>query len=89
MSTGFAGRHVVGLVDLSIHVCLEIQNERYIEMLYLIDHIAYGFYVCYRFYILKGNQPKTNFPTSWPSDKTSLCIDKRLWRTCIEKGRSM
>jgi hypothetical protein len=29
MSAGFAGRHVVGFQDLSIHVFLEIQNKKY------------------------------------------------------------
>ena len=29
MSAGFAGRHVVGLGNLSIDVFLEVQNKRY------------------------------------------------------------
>ena len=29
MSAGFAGRHVVGLGDLSVDVFLEVKNKRY------------------------------------------------------------
>ena len=41
MSADEAGRHVVGSVDLSIDVFLEVQNERYSYISYLIDYIAY------------------------------------------------
>jgi hypothetical protein len=41
-SVGFAGRHLVGLVDLSINVVLEVQNKRCDQVLYLIGYIACG-----------------------------------------------
>ena len=46
MSAGIAGRHVVGFGDLSTDVFLEVQKKRCSEMLYLIDCIAYGLYLC-------------------------------------------
>ena len=65
MSASLAGRHVVGFEDLSIDVCLEVQNKRYSQKLYLIGHIAYGF-----IYEKQGNLPKTYFPTSWLRDQS-------------------
>ena len=41
MPPGFAGRHVVGFVDLIIDVFLEVQNMKYSQ----IDHIAYGIHL--------------------------------------------
>ena len=35
-------RRVVGLGDLSIDILLEVQNETYSQILYLIIYIAYG-----------------------------------------------
>ena len=48
MSAGFAGRHVVGFEDLSIDVFLEVQNQRYSKILYLIGYIADGFHLWYK-----------------------------------------
>ena len=48
MSTGEASRHGVCFVDLFIDVFLEIQNKKYIEILYLIDYIAYGLHLWYK-----------------------------------------
>ena len=45
MSAGFAGRHVGGFGDLSIDVFLEIQDKKYSQILYLIDHIANGLHL--------------------------------------------
>ena len=42
MSAGFAGRHVVGVGDLSTDVFLEVQSKRYSQMLYLIDYVVPG-----------------------------------------------
>ena len=42
-----ACQHVVGFKDLSIDVFLEVQNERYSQILYLIDYIAYGLHLWY------------------------------------------
>jgi hypothetical protein len=53
MSAGFAGRHVVGLGYLSVDVFLQVQNEHYTQTLYLIDYIAYGLHIWYRFQISK------------------------------------
>jgi hypothetical protein len=39
MSAGFVGRHVVDLLDLSTDVFLEVQDQRYSSILYLIDRI--------------------------------------------------
>ena len=43
-----SARHVVGFEDLSINAVLEVQTKRYNYILYLIDYIAYGLYLCYR-----------------------------------------
>ena len=48
MSVGFAGRHVEGLGDLSIDAILEVLNERYSQILYQIDYIAYGLHLLYK-----------------------------------------
>ena len=41
MSASFAGRHVKGFEDLSINVLLEVQNNKYNQILYLKAYIAY------------------------------------------------
>ena len=46
MSAGEAGRHVVGFLDLFIDILLEVQDERYTKILYLIGYIAYGCPLC-------------------------------------------
>ena len=61
MPAGFADRHVVGCVDLSIDVLLEVQNERYSQILHLIDYIAYGLHLWYQIQIVKETCRK---PTS-------------------------
>ena len=48
MSAGFVGRHVVGFGDLSIDAFLQVQNERYSQIFYLTDNIAYGLHVYYK-----------------------------------------
>ena len=45
MLAGSAGQHVVGFEDLSIDVFLQVQNKRYIQILYLIGHIVYGLHL--------------------------------------------
>ena len=70
MSAGFAGRHVVGFGDLSIDVFLEVQNQSYSWILYLIDYIVYGLHLWYNIFF-QENLPRTYFPTSWLSDKSA------------------
>ena len=41
-SAGFAGRRIVGFGDLSIDIFVEVQNERYSRILYLIDYLVPG-----------------------------------------------
>jgi hypothetical protein len=53
ISAGFASRHVMGFEDLSIDDFLEVQNERYSQILYLIDYIAYGLHLWYQIWIFK------------------------------------
>ena len=48
ISAGFAGRHVVAFGDLSIDVFLEVQNEKYSQVLYLIDYIAYVLHLLHK-----------------------------------------
>ena len=48
MSTGFAGRHVVGLGDLSIDAFLEVQDNKYSQILYRIDYVVYGLHLWYK-----------------------------------------
>ena len=45
MSAGFAGRHVVDFWDLNIDIFLEVQDNKYSLILYLIDYIAYGLHL--------------------------------------------
>ena len=53
MSAGEAGRHVVGFLIFFIDVFLEVQNQRYSLILYLIDYIAYGLHLWYKICIFK------------------------------------
>ncbi len=55
-SAGFAGRRIVDFKDLSIDISLEIQNQKYSQILYLIEYIAHGVQFCIQFYIFKENQ---------------------------------
>ena len=45
MLAGGAGQHVVGFLDLFIDVFLEVQNKKDIQILYLIDYVAFGFHL--------------------------------------------
>ena len=45
MLAGGAGQHVVGFLDLFIDIFLEVQDQKYSSILYLIDYIAYGFHL--------------------------------------------
>ena len=45
MSAGFAGRHVVGLGDLSIDIFLEVQNKSYSQIWCLIDYVVPGLHL--------------------------------------------
>ena len=47
MSAGFAGRHEVGLGNLSIDVFLDAQNKKCSSILYLIDYIAHRLHLLY------------------------------------------
>ena len=58
MSAGEAGRDVVGFLDLFIDVFLEVQNKRSSSILYLIDYVVYGFYLCYEITSFKDICPK-------------------------------
>ena len=42
MSAGEARRHVVGFLDFFIDIFLEVQNEKYNQILYLIDCVVPG-----------------------------------------------
>ena len=42
MSDGFAGRDVVGFGGLNTDVLLEVQDQQYCSVFYLIDYIVYG-----------------------------------------------
>ena len=53
LSASFASRHGVGLGDFSIHIFLEVQNERYSQILYLIYYIAFGLHLMYKMTIFK------------------------------------
>ena len=53
MSAGEAGRHVVGFLDFFIDVFLEVQSNKYSEILYLIDYIAYGLHLCNKITIVR------------------------------------
>ena len=53
VSTGLAGRHVVGLGDLSVDIFLEAQGKKCSYIMYLINYIVYGLHLCYKIHILK------------------------------------
>ena len=55
MSAGFASRHVVDSGDLNIDAFLEVQDQKYSQILYLliIDYIAYGLHLWYKIYIFR------------------------------------
>ena len=61
MSTGFARRHVVGLLDFFIDVFLKVQNKKYSKVLYLIDYIVYGLHLCHKVQI-SGQSAENPFP---------------------------
>ena len=42
----FGGQQVVGFGDLSIDIFLEVQNEKYSWILYLIEYNAHGVHFC-------------------------------------------
>ena len=42
MLAGSAGQHVVGFWDLNIDIFLEVQDQKYSYILYLLDDIAPG-----------------------------------------------
>ena len=44
MLAGFAGQHVVSVEDLNIDMFLEVQNQKYSQILYLIDYVVPGFH---------------------------------------------
>ena len=41
-SAGFAGRRIMDFWDLSIDISLEVQNQKYNQILYLLDYIVPG-----------------------------------------------
>ena len=48
MSAGFAGRDVVGLRGLNIHMILEVRNKHIVKYAnYLRDYIVYGLHLWY------------------------------------------
>ena len=49
MSATEAGRHVVDLFDFCIAVFLEVQNKRSDKILHLINYIAYGCHLSYKY----------------------------------------
>ena len=53
MSASEAGRHVVGFLDFFIDIFLEVKDEKYSSILYLIDYIAHGLHLWYKIYIFK------------------------------------
>ena len=50
MSAGEAGRDVVGFLGFVIDIFLQVQDKTYIQILYLIDYIAYGLQLWYKEY---------------------------------------
>ena len=54
MSARFAGRHAVGFGDLSIDVFLEVQDQKYSWILYLIEYIAHGVQFCIKMHNFQG-----------------------------------
>ena len=50
------------------------KNKRYSLTLYLIDYVAYGFYLWYKSWILKEICPQTSFLTSWLSDQSEQFV---------------
>ena len=65
-SAGEAGRGIVGFLNFSIDTFLEVQNQKYRQILNLINNIAYGLRFWYKIQIYKKNE--TNY---W---KPPLCI---------------
>ena len=45
MLAGEAGRHVVDFLDFFIDIILEVQDQTYCQIVYLIDYIAYGMHL--------------------------------------------
>ena len=45
-SAGFAGRRIVDFKDLNIDIFLEVHNQKYSEILYLIEYNAHGVHFC-------------------------------------------
>ena len=56
-----SGRRIVNFSDFSIHILLEVQNEKYCEILYLIDYIANGPQFPHKFW----NSPKSVRKQKW------------------------
>ena len=54
-AAGFAGRRIVDFWDLRIDIFLEVQNQKYPQILYLMHYIAYGPQFPHRFW----NSPKS------------------------------
>ena len=52
---GFAGQQVVGLGDLSIDIFLEVHNQKYSQILYLIEYNAHGVHFCSKINNLNKN----------------------------------
>ena len=50
------GRWVVGFGDLSIDIFLEVQNEKYSSILYLIEYNAHGVHFCSKINNFKENR---------------------------------
>ena len=45
-SAGFAGRRIVDFKDLNIDIFLEVHNQKYSWILYLIEYNAHGVHFC-------------------------------------------
>ena len=53
------------------HIILQFQNTKYSQILYLIDYVDYGLYLCRNSHI-KHNVPRTCLPTSWYRPNSAL-----------------
>ena len=104
MSACEADWHVVGFLDFVIDDFLEVQNQKYSWILYLIDYIAYGLHLWYKIYLFKEicRKPITLHPGlgsslpyvyKWHTPKNQKTEgskgNQRTWRHCRASRRQM
>ena len=70
-------------LDFFINVFLEVQNERYSQILHLVDYIADGLQLWHKTPVAKENVPKTYLPKSCLN--SNLC-GTRFWKRVLWNG---